>query len=897
MAADRFGYPYKGLEDDEIDLGQHDRSAEVFYVTSTCMLVRHTVFRQLRGWDSRMRAFSEDLDLCWRARLAGYTVRAEPKACGRHAIALATGQRESPFQPTRYFIRRNRLRTVFKNVSGLRLLWLAPQFVLLALAEMFGFIALRQPGEIFNLGRGLAWNFGNLPQTLAERRKVQSKRKVSDKQLERYQVRQTTRIRSYATGQRDRLEEAWVRRAELVARRGAQARIFTNHMKGWIGFATVLVVIALLLGFRHIWWSQPIAVGEILPYPERATALWRAYLSPWRGVGLGQAGPSSPALGLLGFFPLLTFGAVAAAQKLLIVSLGILAFAGGYLLVSDLVDRAGRFAAGAAYMLGAVGYAGVRQGALGALVFGAFAPFVIRSMVRLCGWSRPPGWNPGTAIARIGLVSAISAAFVPGSLILYLMAAVLLATGRAFFVRGERAIRALLGCVGGLLIGLLLCLPWAGTWLEDGGPLALLRDDATWRVYASGFKEHGMATVLLGQTPTVPVFFGLALPILGLLAVLISSGQRRRLALALWSLIVVSGVVITLIRGGAIRPFIASPVEAGIIASVAFSALVGLAVGAFRLDLPRRGFGWIHWASIGGFAAASFLILAGLGPALLHGEWDPTSSNGRENAEVVTQVGALLASEAEGVGQFRALWVGQGWLAPSPSSARPTDDSFVTGPRGQVLSDLFEQPDVEARSQLDSILSSIESGATDRGGYLLGTFNIHYVVLERADANAAWLSQRDLAIVRSEERYVLLENKGFLVRAATYDALPSRLQAVRDDDPLATTGPRERELEQLQEKTSYSFSDDEVRGPAKLFIAEAEDEAWVATLDGAPLERIDGGWGNAFELPEAAGRLDVETPRTLQAILLQFLVLLVWAVVLAASFPRKSGTLRRSVGA
>jgi hypothetical protein len=213
------------------------------------------------------------------------------------------------------------------------------------------------------------------------------------------------------------------------------------------------------------------------------------------------------------------------------------------------------------------------------------------------------------------------------------------------------------------------------------------------------------------------------------------------------------------------------------------------------------------------------------------------------------------------------------------------------------LSDLFEQPDVEARSQLDSILSSIESGTTDRGGYLLGTFNIHYVVLERADANAAWLSQRDLAIVRSEERYVLLENKGFLVRAATYDALPSRLQAVRDNDPLATTVPRERELEQLQEKTSYSFSDDEVRGPAKLFIAEAEDEAWVATLDGAPLERIDGGWGNAFELPEAAGRLDVETPRTLQAVLLQFLVLLAWAVVLAASFPRKSVTSRRSVSA
>ena len=70
MAADRFGYPYKGLEEDELDLGQHDASSEVFYVTTTCMLVRHDVFRHLQGWDARLRAFAEDLDLCWRARLA-----------------------------------------------------------------------------------------------------------------------------------------------------------------------------------------------------------------------------------------------------------------------------------------------------------------------------------------------------------------------------------------------------------------------------------------------------------------------------------------------------------------------------------------------------------------------------------------------------------------------------------------------------------------------------------------------------------------------------------------------------------------------------------------------------------------------------------------------------------
>ncbi|HEU4480501.1 MAG TPA: glycosyltransferase family 2 protein, partial [Actinomycetota bacterium] len=179
MAADRFGYPYKGLEEGEIDLGQHDDAAEVFYVTSTCMLVRHDVFKQLRGWDARMRAFAEDLDLCWRARLAGYTVRIEPHANARHAIAMATGERPSPFSPARYFIRRNRLRTVFKNVSTLRLIALVPQFILLTFAEMLGFIVLREPGEIWNLARALGWNFISLPQTLSERTRIQRRRKIS----------------------------------------------------------------------------------------------------------------------------------------------------------------------------------------------------------------------------------------------------------------------------------------------------------------------------------------------------------------------------------------------------------------------------------------------------------------------------------------------------------------------------------------------------------------------------------------------------------------------------------------------------------------------------------------------------------------------------------------------
>ena len=887
MAADRFGFPYKGLEEGEIDLGQHDRASEVFYVTSTCMLIRHDVFRQLRGWDAQLRAFAEDLDLCWRARLAGYAVKVEPGACARHAVALARGERTSPFGPARYFIRRNRLRTVFKNVSTLRLLLLVPQFFLLTLFEMVGFIILRQPGDIWNLARGLGWNIVRLPQTLSERRKVQGQRKVGDLELQRLTVKQATRIRSYVSYQRDRLEEAWGRRAELVAQRSARAKLLSSSMKGWLGFAIFGCVIALLLGFRNIWWSAPLAVGEILPYPDSPFALFRSFSAPWRVAGLGQPGQAPPALGLLGFFPLLTLGAAGAAQKLLIATLGIAAFAGAYRLVSDFVDRAGRITAGALYLLGAIGYAGIRTGSLGALVFGASAPFVLRSMARVTGWSRPPRWNRSSTVAQIALGVAVSSAFVPGALFMYLLAAGLLAGGRALFVRGEKALNGFALAVLGTALGWILLLPWSAGWGDAGGPLWSMRSDGLWRTYASSFRGHDMLSVVLGQTPESPVFFGLALPVLGVVAVVATEGQRRRFALALWGLIAISGLLVTAFEAGAIRPFLASPVEAGVIAAVAFSALGGISVGGFRLDLPRRGFGWAHWVSIAGFALAIFFSLWGIGPAILSGGWSAGAAGDRETVASVAKVRTILGAERGHAGAFRALWVGSGWNSPLPTSSRPPERAFLTGPVGQELTALFESQDSSARDEMRRVVASIESGTTDRGGALLGAFNVRFVVIERDEEIDPWLQQRDLALVRSEEDFLLFENSRSLPRAAIYQDVPAYVRAVEENDPSLTANITDLELEDLEQRRSYHYVDRQTSSGGIVFLAEAEHPEWDAELDGRELERVDGGWGNAFALEGDTGRLDLQVHRSFIDIAWLIFAVFAWLVTIVASFPRE----------
>jgi GT2 family glycosyltransferase len=896
MAADRFGYPYKGLEEGEIDLGQHDETSESFYVTSTCLLVRHDVFRSLRGWDARLRAFAEDLDLCWRARVAGHSIKVEPKARVRHVMALATGQRSSPFSPARYFIRRNRLRTVFKNASTLRLLLLVPQFLLLTIAEMIAFIVLRQPREILALGRALAWNVIHLPQTLSERARVQRLRRISDLRLRRLTVKQSTRVRSYLGNQRTRMEEAWGRRADVVTVQVERVRRARSQTRGGLIALGVLVVVALILGFRNIWWGPQIAVGELLPYPERATALMRAFFSPWRSVGLGQPGPQPPALFILGIPPLVLLGTAGLAQKMLVLSLGVAAFVGAYRLVADLVDRPARVVAGAVYMLGSVGYAGVRAGSLGALVFGAAAPFVLRGLIQLAGWARPSDWRRGRSIAVLALGTAVSSAFVPGALFMYAVAGVVLLLVRMPFSPGERIGHGLAGTVVGLVVGWILLLPWSGEWFSESGPLSLMRSDEWWPTFTESFDGHGMVSVLTGQTPEGPVLFGLALSVLGIVAVVAGSEQRRRLALGLWGVIAATGVLVALTAGGSIRPFVASPTEAGVPVAISFAALAGLAVGGFRLDLPRREFGWAHGTTLAGFAVSVLLIVVGLGPPLLRGEWDPgRGSGGRDPSVTISNVRSVLRAEADKLGVFRTLWVGEAWTAPGPTAARPRARTFLTSPRGQVLSDLFESRAGRAEEQLRRVVSSIDQGSTDRGGALLGAFNIHFVVLDSEDpSTSAWLAQRDLALVRHEPDHLLLQHDTYLSRAGVFSEVPLYVQGVSAEDPGITTGPPEVPLDALSQRSSHHYRDSSVPSEGIVFLAEERDPGWTASLADRDLERIPGGWGNAFAMPggTGSGRVEVTYPRSATSIAWWFAIGLAWIVVLGAAFSRRRGSER-----
>ena len=78
-----------------------NRNLDVCYTGYACgasLLINRDVFLQLNGFDCRYFAYVEDLDLCWRAWLAGFKVLYIPNAIIYHKFGSIGGNRRSPFR-------------------------------------------------------------------------------------------------------------------------------------------------------------------------------------------------------------------------------------------------------------------------------------------------------------------------------------------------------------------------------------------------------------------------------------------------------------------------------------------------------------------------------------------------------------------------------------------------------------------------------------------------------------------------------------------------------------------------------------------------------------------------------------------------------------------------------
>ncbi|MFV0565151.1 MAG: glycosyltransferase family 2 protein [Flavobacteriaceae bacterium] len=113
---DKYAFPYcrgRIFSTIEKDCGQYNDIADVFWASGACLFVRSAIFKQLNGFDARFFAHFEEIDLCWRAKNAGYTVT----YVGTSAVYHVGGATLNNANPKKTFLNfRNSLISLTKNV-------------------------------------------------------------------------------------------------------------------------------------------------------------------------------------------------------------------------------------------------------------------------------------------------------------------------------------------------------------------------------------------------------------------------------------------------------------------------------------------------------------------------------------------------------------------------------------------------------------------------------------------------------------------------------------------------------------------------------------------------------------------------------------------------------------
>jgi GT2 family glycosyltransferase len=141
------------------------------------MAMRAETFHELGGFAEEFFMYLEDLELGWRARIAGYRVVVDPAADVLHEYEFGRNPRKN------YFLERNRLVFVLSAYSARLLVLLAPLLVATEVGMVLLALKERWAGDKL---AGWGWLLRNARDVGRRRRGTQRLRKVRDRDLARY---------------------------------------------------------------------------------------------------------------------------------------------------------------------------------------------------------------------------------------------------------------------------------------------------------------------------------------------------------------------------------------------------------------------------------------------------------------------------------------------------------------------------------------------------------------------------------------------------------------------------------------------------------------------------------------------------------------------------------------
>ncbi|MGZ5300746.1 MAG: glycosyltransferase [Actinomycetota bacterium] len=866
-SADRFAHPYTPLQPGEIDQGQFDRVIEVLCVPTCAMLISREAWERTGLFDERLDTRHEDLDFCWRARLAGFHVLMTPLARARHRDASAAGERpaERHRRTERYYEERAAIVAMLKNYALPSLLWLLPLTILLGFLRLAYLVLTRRFEGALDLLAAWGWNIVHLPGTVARRVRAQSVRKVHDRQLRRFMESAGVRLPRWFTAAGQIFEEQReIEEQDEDASVGRRLRDRTASLVGShpvvvASFVGAMVVAVALRGFLG---PESLHGGALPVFPGSWRGFFAELASGYRTTGLGGTLAASPALGAMGALSWLTFGSTAVAQKLLLAGGPILASIMLYRALARITGRPGAAVLGAvSYGLSAMVLWGFSEGRVGLLVALSVLPAILERLEVAFGRGDLPDgqWR---FIAGVAVTLAVGMAFMPA---LALATAMLVVVQILF---GSSRVRGMGSAAAACAAAAVLLFPFVPTMISDDS-MALGSGLGTTDLGALG-------RLALGGGPgtwSIAAF----LPIAAVLAFSLVGPQHRGVA-SRAVVTVVAGLALAWCSSAGYLPAWAAnaPIYLAL-AAVGEALVVGLGLSSVLSGLGRESFGFRQI----GTGLLAFVLGGGI---LLQSATAMVGGWAVGGPEALPPAWAVVSSSAKG--DFRVLWVGADTGAPfvapgcDPEGVVPNGASSLrfglTGRAGISASDTGRALAGPGEGYMERALGEIVSGSTVHGGALLAPLGVRFVVAQGDDlpAGVAGIFDAQVDLDREGTSGLLIyRNAAMIPPAAVLPADETVARVVGSADLGAIEQLPSLRPSELSAAPGGWAGEASVAG--RVVVSTEFDPGWRLEASNGEVVRPSEafGWSVAFDAP--AGGLRVryvdQWVRTLETIVLGLL--------------------------
>ncbi len=498
----------------EPDQGQYDLRRDVIAIPLAGMLATARVLREL-GWERSFGDLGGDLDLGWRAQLAGHRVVVAPDARLRSVASLGLATATTPAR------RRAARRVALTRAPSWQAPLLALWVLLSSVTAGLGLLLLKRPRAA---AQALA-DLGSLDPVggVLARVRTRGPRELGHRDIGTLFVPGSHVVRR----QLDRAHDAMVAPSRLPheGARGDESSSVARALAHPAVLAVVAVTAVVVAAGREIGGDllsrlgSGVVGGELVATPATSSSLWASAVDGWHGTGLGGDDPASPALALLAVPTWVveqlpggsdvTSPAGALIGALLVLALP-LAAASAYASTRVLTtSRALRALAAVLWATTGAAGASVAQGRLGALIALVLLPVVLGGVVLI---ARPTGTATGAFATALG--AAALGAFAPP----LLAVVVLVCLGVAVVGDAAARARALVPAVlGPLLLG-----PWLADLVDHWALAATGPGLSQWTPNTT--EPLALALLHPGSAGSIPWWAGAGLVAAGLLGLL---GQRR----------------------------------------------------------------------------------------------------------------------------------------------------------------------------------------------------------------------------------------------------------------------------------------------------------------------------------------------------------------------------------